>query len=47
MAVHFPEVAALCKEAKDGRIHVSAMIEALEPYSRGLKPLPLVDPKGE
>jgi hypothetical protein len=47
MAVHFPEVVALRKEAKDGRIRVSALIEALEPYNTGLKPLPLVDPKGE
>lgn len=47
MAVHFPEVAALRKEAKDGRIRVSALSEALEPYNTGRKPLPLTEPKGE
>jgi hypothetical protein len=47
MAIHFPEVAALRKEAKDGRIRVSALSEALEPYNTGRKPLPQTDPKGE
>ena len=47
MAVHFPEVAALRKEAKDGRIRVSSLNEALEPYNTGRKPLPLTEPQGQ
>lgn len=47
MAVHFPEVAALRKEAKDGRIRVSALKQALEPYNTGRKPLPVEEPKDE
>lgn len=47
MAIHFPEVAALRKEAKEGRIGVSSLREALEPYNTGRKPLPVADPKSE
>jgi hypothetical protein len=47
MAIHFPEIAALRKEAKEGRIRVSALSEAVAPYLTGRKPLPVADPKGE
>lgn len=47
MAIHFPEIAVLRKEAKDGKILVSALSEAVAPYLTGRKPLPVADPKDE
>ncbi len=47
MAIHFPEIEALRKEAKEGKILVSALSEAVAPYLTGRKPLPVADPKDE
>lgn len=38
---HFPEVKALCENAKNGNVVVAALGEALTPYRSGRKPLPL------
>ena len=40
MAIHFPEVAALRKTAKDGTIELTRFRDAFDPYVTGQKPLP-------
>ena len=40
MAIHFPEIAALRKDAEGGKIGLIALRDAMAPYVSGRKPLP-------
>lgn len=40
MAIHFPEIAALRKDAEGGKIGLIALRDAMVPYVSGRKPLP-------